>query len=368
MNAIGHQYDYDVLIIGLGPGGATLARLLDSSLRVVCIDRKTPEGDEGFRKPCGGLLAPDAQKALAAFDLTLPVSVLASPQIFSVKTLDETSGRVRHYQRFYVNTDRHRFDRWLLGQIPPGVDCFYGSRATGLVQREDGWQVSFTDSQGTARSFTARFVVGADGAHSLVRRTLYPRKKIRSYTAIQQWFPDQNPRPFYSCVFDEALTDCYSWAVSKDSCFIFGGAYPSRDCRKRFEEQKRRLVGRGFQLGQPLHTEACLVLRPATPWDFCCGHSGAFLLGEAGGFISPSSLEGISSAIRTAQALAGVLNSRPRNPHPAYRRATLSLRVKLTLKLLKCPFMYHPLLRRLVMASGLQTIPVAPGTERTDNT
>ena len=60
---------YDVAIIGLGPAGATAARLLDSRLRVIAIDQKQAAG--GFQKPCGGLLAPDAQKALARFDLTL---------------------------------------------------------------------------------------------------------------------------------------------------------------------------------------------------------------------------------------------------------------------------------------------------------
>lgn len=53
---------YDVAIVGLGPAGATLARLLDSSLSVAAIDRKSSE-DNSPRKPCGGLLAPDAQRS-----------------------------------------------------------------------------------------------------------------------------------------------------------------------------------------------------------------------------------------------------------------------------------------------------------------
>lgn len=44
---------YDVAIIGLGPAGATAARLLDSRLRVIAIDQKQAAG--GFQKPCGGL-------------------------------------------------------------------------------------------------------------------------------------------------------------------------------------------------------------------------------------------------------------------------------------------------------------------------
>lgn len=46
---------YDIAVIGLGPAGATLARLLSPRFRVLALDRKG--GEEGFRKPCGGLLA-----------------------------------------------------------------------------------------------------------------------------------------------------------------------------------------------------------------------------------------------------------------------------------------------------------------------
>ncbi len=94
----------DVVILGLGPAGATLARLIDPALKVVAVDPRA-EGS-GLVKPCGGLLAPDAQKALARFALTLPKHVLVDPQIFSVRTLDLATGLARHYQRFYINLDR----------------------------------------------------------------------------------------------------------------------------------------------------------------------------------------------------------------------------------------------------------------------
>jgi flavin-dependent dehydrogenase len=75
---------YDIAIIGLGPAGATLARLLDKKYNVIAIDKKNKETG----KCCGGLLSPDAQKILAQFDICLPKSVLVDPQIFSVRTAD----------------------------------------------------------------------------------------------------------------------------------------------------------------------------------------------------------------------------------------------------------------------------------------
>lgn len=345
---------YDVVIIGMGPAGATLARLLDADLQVACIDKKTDDPN-GFSKVCGGLISPDAQKALAVFELTLPTSVLSSPQIFSVKTFDLTSGMVKNYQRFYINVNRHRFDRWLISLVPPRVERFEDARCSRVEQTADGYAITLVQG-GREHTLHTRFVVGADGANSMVRRLLYPNKKIRSYLSIQQWFEDQNVKPFYSCVFDEKNTDCYSWSISKDNVFIFGGAYPKQGGRERFEAQKQALEGHGIHFGKAIKTEACVVLRPARPGDLCCGRDGAFLIGEAGGFISPSSLEGISSAINTARCLATVLNSRCESPNKAYLRATRAIRAKLTLKIMKCPFMYFPPLRRLVMRSGLETI------------
>lgn len=353
---------YDIAIIGLGPAGATLARLLDSSFSVAVIDKKL-DAETGFRKPCGGLLAQDAQKALSRFELTLPKDVLVDPQIFAVKTLDTQTGIIRHYQRFYVNLDRHKFDLWLRSLVPETVKIYDGSTCTEIEYTGTSYKLRFVQG-GKERCIDARYIVGADGANSIVRKYLYPNKKIRSYASIQQWFHDTNLNPFYSCIFDPSNTDCYSWSISKDGYFIFGGAYPKDNCRQRFENQKNYLEKAGFALGQPVRTESCLVLRPSKFNDFCTGRDNAFLIGEAAGFISPSSLEGISSAINSAYLLGQVLNSQVTNPCAAYRRRTLGLRLRLMLKILKSPFMYWPSLRKLVMATGINSINIVGNCSR----
>ena len=215
---------YDVIICGLGPAGSILAAALDNSLSVLAIDKKSDTGR--FKKPCGGLLAPDAQKALAQLGLNLPKEVLVDPQIFSVRTIDMDNDLIRNYQRMYINLDRHKFDLWLMSEIPKNISIREGV-VTRLEKTASGYKVLWLEN-GEEHSAECKYVVGADGAHSRIRRSIAPDFKCRSYLSIQQWFHEENPVPFYSCIFDRSVTGCYSWTISKDGYFIFGGAYPKK--------------------------------------------------------------------------------------------------------------------------------------------
>lgn len=352
---------YNIVIIGLGPAGSILASGLNKNYSILAIDKKNPNNiNEGFRKPCGGLLAPDAQKVLAELGLTIPKSVVVDPQIFSVKTIDFDNDLIRYYQRMYLNINRQLFDFWLMENIPNHVEKAYACIVISVEKNHDGkYVVKYRNDENDLFVCSSDYVIGADGASSILRHYLYPKAKYRYYTALQQWFIDKEKKPLYSCVFDSKITDCYAWSLSKDEFLIFGGAYPSNKARLLFEEQKTQISSKlNIDLSNPVKTEACLVMRPQSLKHFFLGHDKAFLVGEAAGFVSPSSLEGISSAIKSAVLLAKILNEQSSDLHKQYQHITRKMRYKLFFKNFKSLFIYNPFLRKLVMKSGIQSIKV----------
>ena len=349
--------DYDIIVIGAGPAGANFARLLDTKrYRILVID-----GSEGHDKVCGGLISPDAQYILAKYDISLPREVLATPQLFSVRTVDLGTGLTRYYRRNYLNADRKRLDRFFRDQIPPDAQVRKG-RCEDIRRTENGFRLTVS-----RQILTCRFLVGADGASSVVRRSLFADKPILRYTAIQQWYAAEDVNPYYSCLFDSATSTGCSWIFFKDGALIFGGAFDRHGAREAFETQKQKLVERGLVsahiLTTPIRTEACTVLRPQTGRGICIGRDGCFLIGEAAGLISPSSFEGISYALHSGEALADAFSQADGADAVlrAYRRAVRPLTRKIALRCLKRPFMYHPILRNAVLKSGIGALSVRKG-------
>lgn len=350
-------FDYDIIVVGAGPAGANFARLLDTRrYRVLMLD-----GSAGRDKVCGGLISPDAQDILARYDLSLPREILATPQLFSVRTVDLDSGMTRYYRRSYMNVDRRRLDDFFRGLVPETVERMIG-RCESVVREEGGYTLTVS-----GKRLSCRLLVGADGASSVVRRSLFADCKIMRYTAIQQWFPAEDVNPYYSCLFDSATSTGCSWIFFKDGSLIFGGAFDTHGARQAFEAQKRKLVEHGLVsekvLAAPIRTEACTVLRPRIGQGICLGEAGCFLIGEAAGLISPSSFEGISYALYSGEALADAMNggSDHRTVLHRYRRKTRGLVRKITLRCLKRPFMYHSLLRAAVLKSGITALHIRKG-------
>lgn len=361
-NVSGGKKMYDVIIVGGGPAGATLARLLGETRKVLILEQRDLEAAPGgFEKCCGGLLAPDAQEMLARFGLGLPRDVLASPQLFAVRAIDLVSGKERFYPRNYLNVQREAFDRWLISLLPSKVEVRWGAQFLDFNIVDDGTEVSFL-WKGKREKVTGRLLVGADGAQSRVRRKLIDIPPAGIYVAVQQCHAASKALPYYTAVFDPAVTDFYGWMIPKDDRLLVGAAIPSGpDVLSRFELLLQKLQAYGFDFSGSGRRQGTLLLRPRGQGILHRGTTQVILIGEAAGWISPSSAEGISYAFRSALALSRALEQGCQGALGRYRRLTKGLGLNLLGKRAKSPAMYWPFLRRLAMGSGLLSIDITEG-------
>lgn len=354
---------YDIAIIGAGPAGATFARLIGSSYKVLLIDKRhftaSPNEDSYKAKCCGGLLAPDAQQMLAVLGLGLPQNVLVGPQLFVVRTIDLQYNIERYYQRFYINIDRGKFDRWLVSLIPASVDFRFGSSFKSYEKKDKSFQIRFSQN-GKEHIEHAKILIGADGAFSMVRRQAFPHRIFpKKYIAIQEWFENDRVLPYFTTIFDKEITDFYSWTIPKENHLLVGAALsPQDETSLKYELLKKKLQDYGFQFGRCVKKEGAFILRPVSRSQVCIGGDGIALLGEAAGWISPSSAEGLSYAFRSALLLAQSLHQGQENFLKCYDQKTKQMQKNILLKNLKSPFMYNPLIRKMVMRSGIQSVDV----------
>ena len=348
--------DYDIAIIGGGPAGLTLARLLSAQFRIVLLDKKDYSGKPGFEKCCGGLLNPDAQQVFAKFALGFPLEIMSDPQIFSVRAIDIACGQEQYYKRAYTNFNRHKFDLWLARLVPDTVTVLDSTRCSALERLSSGFRLTY-QSHREKQTLTATYVVGAEGARSLVRDTLFPTP-IRQYLAIQHSFPIQKEDmipPHYTSFFHQDITDSYGWIGIKDGQAQLGAALYPKTATLDFLRIKEYFQKEGYPFDTPSKVKACLINRPASIREIETGKDNAFLIGEAAGFVSTSSLEGISYAMESAMMLAEALN-KSNHPNRSYNRKTKKLTVQIFTKILKSIVIYTPFLRRLAMKSGLTAI------------
>ncbi len=351
---------YDIAIIGSGPAGANLARLIGDKYKVLLIDKRDLKNENPtnhMNKCCGGLLAPDAQKMIAKLGLGIPKDILVDPQLFAVRTIDLANNIESLYQRFYFNMDREKFDRWLISLLPSYVDQQFNSLFQNYMEIPGGYEIRYI-CHGREMTARAKVIIGADGACSKLRKSIHRDINMpEQYIAIQEWFPCPNYLPYFTAIFDEEISDFYSWIIPKDNYMLLGSALrPRENTRERYEQLKIKLKPFGFYFNNKQKTEGSFINRPTKSSQFYAGRDNIALIGEAAGAISPSSAEGISYALKSSFYLAQSLEEGIDGFLKRYQQNIKDIRRNLLIKNLKSPAMYHPLLRQLAIKSGLQSI------------
>lgn len=299
--------DFDVIVVGGGPAGSTSAlECAKLGLRVLLVEKER----RGRNKPCGGLLSQACVDAIQdRLRLKIPQSVTSFPETLGLHIIPPSG--LKNAERFqacrFLNVRRALFDEWLLQSAEGGgALVWYNSR---FMDFQEGERIKvLVMAEGREIELKTCFLIGADGVHSKVRRRLYPRsimKKIRILQNHREFEGDI--ADFFCMVFAEKFSPFYSYFIPKDGSLIVGtGGHRSLDRLKRFEGLVEKEFG--LKLGRLLKTEVGFI-------PFACegiGLGRVILVGDAGGFCSTFSGEGIrfaiESGIAASQAIQDLLH------------------------------------------------------------
>jgi flavin-dependent dehydrogenase len=133
----------------------------------------------------------------------------------------------------------------------------------------------------------------------------------------------------------------YSYVVPKGDQAIVGSVfYPHTRKPHERHAQAIEILSRRLPLGQKAKREAGVALNVRAATDVVPGHGNVVLAGEAGGFMSPTSGEGISYAMNSGR-LAGqaIAQNQPDRVLSGYREATRHIAGNIRRKLRWLPFM-----------------------------
>ncbi len=317
----------DVIVVGAGPAGSTTAKLLaDRGYQVLLIDRAAfPR-----HKTCASWIN---RLAFERFPYLNPrLDELVESPFFGVAFYDRSLEREAHFRESrpsgYLSL-RSKFDDGLRRIAVEAGAEFLGGRGVVEVQEErDGVRVALADG----RQFSARVVVGADGASSRVAvaagfRNGWGAKDYAVCANADLPFDPDRLRAFYGERFPFRVyleyegVQGYGWVFPKRSHICVGiGALlgDNREIRPLFsrflrELQKRRHIPAELP-EEGLHFDIDPVGAVYGMRTLTRGH--VVLIGDAAGFVSGSTGEGIYPGMVSAEVACEAI-------HRALERGTV---------------------------------------------
>lgn len=327
------------LVVGTGPSGVMAAYHAAAAGDVLIIDSATLPRD----KSCGGMLNEYTQAFLRPFG-QLPDSLFLDPHWVNFRYNDWDRGILKPTELRFANVDRRGFDDWLISLLPDNVTVHGATALVDFEQSSSGVVATLRTTDGSMVEIHCENLIGCDGPRSSVRRALGVGS-VATYVTLQDFCAvEGHIEPYFDCIYMRDIGDSfgYAYVVPKGEVAIIGSVfYPKTKRPHEKHEQVLSTLRDHLPLGAAVKREAWVALSVRDASDVVRGHGRVLLAGEAGGFMSPTSGEGISYALNTGM-LAGKAvgaSSEPSSALDQYHRTTDHIARNIARKLKWLPFM-----------------------------
>jgi flavin-dependent dehydrogenase len=201
------------------------------------------------------------------------------------------------------NAKRAELDYWLCRCSD--AEIIDGCRFVGYQER-GGDLILKLDIGGQEREVITRYLVGADGPLSRVRRSVAPGfdEKLRMIPNYEEWYTgniDLEPGWLYM-FFDKKITGYFATVFHKDgNIVVVTGCEQKESVKDYFQAFVSHLKKKhGLVIKEKVASDACVLHDMSATDNFFLGRGKVLLAGEAGGFNHCA--EGISSALITGKA------------------------------------------------------------------
>jgi len=295
------KQSYDVIVIGAGPAGATLAyELAKRGIGVLVLEKeKLPR-----YKCCAGGVTSKAAKLLD-FDISEVVEDVIYELSFTFKLGRPYLGQ--HSQPLIYTVMRDVFDHFLMKKAQQlGAVLMDGQEVT-RVQVGDDWVEIYTADN----IFRSRLVVGADGAYSVVARELGMGGSIEYLVGIESEVvvPEEELAKWKSRVHIDlgCIPGGYAWVFPKRNHLSIGAGCLVSKARGLNRRHQKFLTS--LNMGNYTIARSGSHLIPTCTKGRFVWQDKALLLGDAAGLTDPLTGEGIYNAIQSAQLAAPVIEN-----------------------------------------------------------